>query len=353
MLTQIIKKIPLYISIFIIYLFVFLSIFSYFIIPDKTSNANSINLIIKSKKPGFKKKFFENVSSEYKLKDLFFGSDINNESYAIDDYEIINDSVLKIINYNEINKSLIDEKIIAIKSNSNIYNSIHNIKDFIHYKKFIFGTDIYGRDLFSRIILGVRVSFSIGLMAVIISNLIGIILGLISGYYGGYLDKIIVWIINVFWSIPTLLLVIALSLALGKGFWQVYIAIGLSIWVDVARLVRGKVISEKNKDYIFASKVLGYSNFRILLNNILPNIISPILIFSAANFASSILLESGLSFLGIGSQPPTPSWGYMIKENYQYIIFGNSYLIIIPSVFLISLVLSFYYLSNYFASKNI
>ena len=353
MLTQIIKKIPLYISIFIIYLFVFLSIFSYFIIPDKTSNANSINLIIKSKKPGFKKKFFENVSSEYKLKDLFFGSDINNESYAIDDYEIINDSVLKIINYNEINKSLIDEKIIAIKSNSNIYNSIHNIKDFIHYKKFIFGTDIYGRDLFSRIILGVRVSFSIGLMAVIISNLIGIILGLISGYYGGYLDKIIVWIINVFWSIPTLLLVIALSLALGKGFWQIYIAIGLSIWVDVARLVRGKVISEKNKDYIFASKVLGYSNFRILLNNILPNILPPILIFSAANFASSILLESGLSFLGIGSQPPTPSWGYMIKENYQYIIFGNSYLIIIPSVFLISLVLSFYYLSNYFASKNI
>ena len=353
MLTQIIKKIPLYISIFIICLFVFLSIFSYFIIPDKTTNANSINLIIKSKKPGFKKKFFENVSTEYKLKDLFFGSNISNESYAIDDYEIISDSVLRIINYNEINKSLIDEKIIAIKSNSNIHNNIHNIKDFIHHKKFIFGTDIYGRDLFSRIILGIRVSFSIGLMAVIISNLIGIILGLISGYYGGYLDKIIVWIINVFWSIPTLLLVIALSLGLGKGFWQVYIAIGLSIWVDVARLVRGKVISEKNKDYVFASKVLGYSNFRILLNNILPNILPPILIFSAANFASSILLESGLSFLGIGSQPPTPSWGYMIKENYQYIIFGNSYLIIIPSVFLISLVLSFYYLSNYFASKNI
>ena len=151
-------------------------------------------------------------------------------------------------------------------------------------------------------------SLSIGFMAVFISNLIGIILGLVSGYYGGYLDKIIVWIINVFWSIPTLLLVIALSLVLGKGFWQVYIAIGLSIWVDVARLVRGKVMSEKNKDYVFASKVLGYDDFKILLNNILPNILAPILILSAANFASSILLESGLSFLGIGSQPPTPSW---------------------------------------------
>ena len=297
--------------------------------------------------------FFENVSVNYSIKNLFFGSEKIGESYPLDDYEIINDSIIKIINYDESKKSLLDEKIIIITKDSNIHNNVHEIEKFISEKKFIFGTDIYGRDLFSRIILGTRVSLSIGLMAVFISNFIGIILGLISGYYGGNIDNVIVWVINIFWSIPTLLLVIALSLALGKGFWQVYIAIGLSIWVDVARLVRGKVISEKNKDYIFASKVLGYNDIKILINNILPNIISPILIFSAANFASSILLESGLSFLGIGSQPPTPSWGYMIKENYQYIIFGNSYLIIIPSIFLISMVLSFYYLSNHLASKKL
>ena len=348
-----IKKTPLYISVLIISLFFFISLFCYFIIPDKTINANSINLTIKSQKPGYKKMFFENVSVNYSIKNLFFGSEKIGESYPLDDYEIINDSIIKIINYDESKKSLLDEKIIIITKDSNIHNNVHEIEKFISEKKFIFGTDIYGRDLFSRIILGTRVSLSIGLMAVFISNFIGIILGLISGYYGGNIDNVIVWVINIFWSIPTLLLVIALTLALGKGFWQVYIAIGLSIWVDVARLVRGKVISEKNKDYIFASKVLGYNDIKILINNILPNIISPILIFSAANFASSILLESGLSFLGIGSQPPTPSWGYMIKENYQYIIFGNSYLIIIPSIFLISMVLSFYYLSNHLASKKL
>ena len=348
-----IKKTPLYISVLIISLFFFISLFCYFIIPDKTINANSINLTIKSQKPGYKKMFFENVSVNYSIKNLFFGSEKIGESYPLDDYEIINDSIIKIINYDESKKSLLDEKIITITKDSNIHNNVHEIEKFISEKKFIFGTDIYGRDLFSRIILGTRVSLSIGLMAVFISNFIGIILGLISGYYGGNIDNVIVWVINIFWSIPTLLLVIALSLALGKGFWQVYIAIGLSIWVDVARLVRGKVISEKNKDYIFASKVLGYNDIKILINNILPNIISPILIFSAANFASSILLESGLSFLGIGSQPPTPSWGYMIKENYQYIIFGNSHLIIIPSIFLISMVLSFYYLSNHLASKKL
>ena len=185
-----------------------------------------------------------------------------------------------------------------------------------------------------------------------ISLFIGITLGLISGYYGSWVDKTIMWLINVVWSIPTLLMVIAITLALGKGFWQVYIAIGLSIWVDVARLVRGKVISEKNKDYIFASKVLGYNDIKILINNILPNIISPILILSAANFASSILLESGLSFLGIGSQPPSPSWGYMIKENYQYIILGNAYLAFIPAFFLVLLVSSFMFLSNYYSEKK-
>ena len=200
-----IKKTPLYISVLIISLFFFISLFCYIIIPDKTINANSINLTIKSQKPGYKKMFFENVSVNYSIKNLFFGSEKIGESYPLDDYEIINDSIIKIINYDESKKSLLDEKIIIITKDSNIHNNVHEIEKFISEKKFIFGTDIYGRDLFSRIILGTRVSLSIGLMAVFISNFIGIILGLISGYYGGNIDNVIVWVINIFWSIPTLL----------------------------------------------------------------------------------------------------------------------------------------------------
>ena len=189
-------------------------------------------------------------------------------------------------------------------------------------------------------------------MAVIISTLIGLFFGSIGGYFGGVSDKIIMYILNVFWSIPTLLLVIAISLSLGKGFWQVYVAIGFSVWVDVARLVRGQIISEKENDYVLASKILGFNNFKIILNQILPNIKGPILIIAAANFASSILLESGLSFLGIGTQPPIPSWGYMIKENYQYIVLGNAYLALIPALFLVLLVSSFLFLSNYYSNRN-
>ena len=124
-------------------------------------------------------------------------------------------------------------------------------------KKFYFGTDKFGRDVLSRIIVGSRISFSIGFVSVFISLLIGLILGCIAGYYSGYPDKIIMWIINVTWSIPTLLLVIAITLALGKGFWQVFIAVGLTMWVEVARIVRGQVISEKNKDYIKMLKEEG------------------------------------------------------------------------------------------------
>ena len=223
---------------------------------------------------------------------------------------------------------------------------VTNPERYIKKKIFYFGTDKYGRDLLSRLIIGTRISFFIGFIAVFISLLIGVSIGAIAGYYGGKIDVLIMWLINITWSIPTLLLVIAITLALGKGYWQVFIAVGLTMWVEVARVVRGQVLTTKQQQYVEAAKALGYSNFRIIFKHILPNIIAPIIVISAANFAAAILIESGLSFLGIGAQPPTPSWGAIIKNHYNYIILGKPYLAIIPGLAIMSLVMAFMIIGN-------
>jgi peptide/nickel transport system permease protein len=215
----------------------------------------------------------------------------------------------------------------------------------------LLGTDKFGRDVLSRLVIGARISFFIGFISVLISLIIGVLLGSLSGYYSGNIDRVIMWIINVTWSIPTLLLVIAITLALGKGLWQVFIAVGLTMWVDVARVVRGQVMIIKERQFITAARVLGFSDFRILTKHILPNIVSPLIIISAANFAASILIESGLSFLGLGAQPPMASWGSIIKDHYNYIILGKPMLAIIPGICIMSLVMAFMLLGNKLRDK--
>jgi peptide/nickel transport system permease protein len=156
----------------------------------------------------------------------------------------------------------------------------------------------FGRDILSRLIVGTRVSLSVGLITVIISLSIGLILGSLAGYYRGRTDNIIMWFINVIWSIPTLLLVFAITLALGKGFWQVFIAVGLTMWVNVARLVRGQVLGVRELEYVEATRALGFSSFRTIVRHIWPNIMGPVIVIAASNFASAIVIEAGLSFLG-------------------------------------------------------
>jgi peptide/nickel transport system permease protein len=195
-------------------------------------------------------------------------------------------------------------------------------------------------------LIGIRISLAIGFVSVFISLIIGISMGAIAGYFGGKVDAFIMWVINVTWSIPTLLLVIAITLALGKGFWQVFIAVGLTMWVEVARVVRGQVMSVKQMQYVNAAKALGFNSFRIITKHILPNSMAPVIIISAANFAAAILIESGLSFLGIGAQPPMPSWGGIIKDHYSYIILGKPYLAIIPGLAIMSLVTAFMLIGN-------
>jgi peptide/nickel transport system permease protein len=213
-------------------------------------------------------------------------------------------------------------------------------------RRFFLGTDRFGRDFYSRLLLGTRVSLSVGFISVSISLLIGLILGSVAGYFRGRTDDIIMWFINVVWSIPTLLLVIAITLALGKGFWQVFVAVGLTMWVEVARVVRGQVLGIREKEFIQAAKSLGYSSVRILFRHVLPNVITPVIIISAANFASAILMEAGLSFLGIGVQPPIPSWGTMIKDHYGFIIVNKAYLAFLPGLAIMLMVLSFTMVGN-------
>ena len=218
-------------------------------------------------------------------------------------------------------------------------------------KTFFLGTDKHGRDLLSRLMAGTIISLSIGLISVLISFFLGLTLGAISGYYGGRVDDIILWFINVVWSIPALLLIISLTLILGKGYATVFIAVGLTMWVELARVVRGQVIAIREMDYVIAGKILGFSNMRIIFKHIIPNLLDPVIVICASNFATAILIEAGLSFLGIGVQIPMPSWGSIIDQHKEYIIHAEkSFLAIIPGLLIISLVFSFMILGHHLRS---
>ncbi|GAA4282442.1 hypothetical protein GCM10022260_28650 [Gaetbulibacter aestuarii] len=321
----------------------FVAIFAYILAPDNSQYANQMHLAIHSKKPGFTVTMLT-IPSEIKTPQgtfdkLFFGKKVTDTEVPIAYYSLGKDT----LNYTEYASDGLEgmKKHLGLNRFPN-----KDVSNYIQEKTFLFGTDKYGRDLLSRILIGARISFFIGFVAVFISLIIGIVMGSLAGYFGGKVDAFIMWIINVTWSIPTLLLVIAITLALGKGFWQVFIAVGLTMWVEVARVVRGQIISVKEMQYITAARALGYTDFRIIKKHILPNIMAPVIVISAANFASAILIESGLSFLGIGAQPPMASWGAMIKDHYNYIILGKPYLAIIPGLCIMSLVMAFMLIGN-------
>lgn len=353
-----------------------ISVLGYLIMPDDSPMANRMHIQLSIKKPGSTFRFLklpraeavETVSLLHKMMSgqpsCFDEIPINffqftGDSIRVSEFTGVKNDSAEISTYSlaRVCYAVRGEVLVAGKSLvfttldgqriSKTRTELQQIiqRDRLFSRTYYLGTDLYGRDMLSRLILGSRVSLSVGLIAVLISMLVGITLGAIAGFYGGWADKLISWLISIVWSLPGLLLVIAISFALGKGFWQIFVAVGLTMWVEVARMVRGQLFSMREAEFVEAGKALGFSNLRIITRHILPNIGGPVLVVASSNFASAILLEAGLSFLGYGAQPPFPTWGSMIRENYGYIIIDAAFLAIIPGVAIMLLVYGFNLLS--------
>ena len=369
----------------IILIAVLISILGANIRPDGTVNANYQIQQISRLNPGAKVKLLK-IRRNEKIKNvsffgkLFFGGQTDNYAYVpFNSFRFDNESIIieeftneefsetstyksfsiidvvyplsakeiskkKQISSGNISFTLLNgEKLTASISELKNEIKLNNIE----IRTYFLGTDKQGRDMLSRLMAGTIVSLSVGVIAVLISLSIGLLLGSLAGYFRGWVDDLIMWFINLVWSIPGLLLVISLTLILGKGFTTIFFAVGLTMWVELARVVRGQIMSIREKEFIIASRALGFSNFRIISKHIFPNIIGPVIVICASNFAAAILIEAGLSFLGIGVQIPMPSWGFMIEQHKGLIMNADkAYLALLPGLAIILLVFAFMTLGN-------
>lgn len=369
------KNIPALVGLIVIVISVFISIFSYFIMPDSTRNADEQVLSLRTENPGVELTFLTMVRNK-QVEDVSWfqrvldGSPSYLEWIPIQSYSFEKEFI-KLKLYEGKNEAgeevtfLLADVLYALSPDSDtskssfstldgktvnrISSDYKNIvmKHHIVQKKFLLGTDKNGRDILSRMILGTRVSLTVGLVSVLISLLIGVFLGALAGYFGSWVDDLISWFISVFWSIPTFLLAMGLAISVGGSkSLMIYIAVGLTMWVDMARIVRQQFISLRKSEFVEASQSLGFSHLRTIFKHILPNIMGPLVVIMASDFANAILIEAGLSFLGLGVQPPKPSWGQMLSEYRDFLNTDKSYLTLIPGFAVMILVLSFNLIGN-------
>ncbi len=331
---------------------VIVSMFAYILVPDNTPSANNMIVELSARPAGYKQDFLLLPKHRVPEKQPWWsrkwsGTNTPYLFIPVNGYAIKGDSLWARHYVDEGVEDTLKIALAAFHIPAGEGNPEEYIQETrIQSRTFLLGTDRYGRDILSRLIVGTRVSIAVGIVSVVLSLTIGILLGALAGWYGKWIDNAVMWLINILWAIPTLLLVFAITLTIGKGFWEIFIAIGLTSWVSTARLIRGQVMQLKEMDFITAAKALGFSDGRIILRHILPNIAGPVMVIAAANFATAILIEAGLSFLGVGVQPPTPSWGLMVKEHYNFLIAGNPFPALIPGIAIMILVLAFNILGN-------
>lgn len=207
-------------------------------------------------------------------------------------------------------------------------------------KKFPLGTDRQGRDIFSRIVFGARISLMIGVLTQALNTFIGVALGLIAGYSGGALDDLIMGFTNIMLTLPSLILALVITAALGPGLINIFIALGFTLWTYTCRVTRGQTLSVKEKEFVEAARAAGATKLRIISKHIFPHVLSPVLVIATLGVGTAILLEASLSFLGVGTQPPTPSWGLMLSQGRLY-MFNSPWIMIFPGLAIFITILGF------------
>ena len=364
---------------------VLITLLGYAIMPDGTPNANDSAAQIKKKPPGFRVevlKIRKNAAAEttgaldawwsgresdytivpitgYRIEGLNLYAQMYGRAGREDPYDLV-DVVLPLFIGNS--ARLPGDRRYEVRGDQVRYLDVHEKlqtisraellarfrRDNLESRHYLLGTDTAGRDMLSRLLFGVRISLAIGFVSVCIALLVGTALGATAGFFGGRADAFIGWLMTVVWSVPGIMLVIAISMALqSRGLWVTFVAVGLTSWVEIARVVRGQIIGIRQKLYVEAARALGMRNGQIIWRHILPNILGPVIVIASSNLASAILTEAGLSFLGLGVQPPMPSWGSMINEGFAAIGSENSWhLVLLPSGCISMIVLAFNLLGN-------